>query len=96
MNNFETVEISSAEKPSITFFYNTLPGRLLLKILIRPFISVFFGFLTDRRFSAIFIRRFIKRNNINIDDYENENYRSFNDFFSRKIKDGYRGDYVNE
>jgi len=44
----------------------------------------------DRRFTTCFIRGFVKRNNINTDEYENEKYKSFNDFFSRKIKNNLR------
>ena len=36
------------------------------------------------------IPKFIKNNHINMNDYEKKDYKSFNDFFTRKIKEGKR------
>jgi len=67
-----------------------LPGRILLGLLIRPFLSVLFGFFANSSFSKLFIKSFIKRNKINMDEYENKKYSSFNKFFSREVKKEYR------
>ena len=82
----ETVDICRKDNLGVRFLYNTLPGRLLLKILIKPGISKFFGFLMDCPWSKIFIRGFAKKNNINLEEYITTKYKSFNDFFSRQIK----------
>ena len=42
------------------------------------------------KYSLKKIDKFIKNNNINMDEYQEENYKSFNDFFIRKIKDDKR------
>ncbi len=44
----------------------------------------------DSRLSARRIGKFIKENNIDMSDYENRKYVSFNDFFTRKILAGKR------
>ena len=85
-------EISTfdGQQGSIKFLYDTAFGRLVLKILIRPFVSKTVGFILNRRISCIFIKSFVKNNGIDMSDYEDKKYRSYNDFFTRKIKDGAR------
>jgi len=83
---YKTIEIYCKDNLTVSFLYNCLMGRILLKFLVRPIVSKFAGFILDRRFTRIFVRGFIKRNNINIDEYQNVKYKSFNDFFSREIK----------
>ena len=59
---------------------------MLLAILVRRGVSKFFGLLMDCPASRIFIRGFIKRNNIEMDEYTTTKYKSFNAFFVREIK----------
>jgi len=84
--NYETNDISYKANLAVNFLYNSLPGRVLLSILVRPSVSRFFGFLMDRSASRIFIHSFVKRNNINMSEYINIEYKSFNNFFVRQIK----------
>lgn len=72
------------------FLYGTAVGRLILKILTRPFISKAAGFFMNSRLSALYIPRFIKKNNINTLDFEERRFKSFNDFFTRRLKSGKR------
>lgn len=72
------------------FLYNNFFGRIILKILVRPFLSKFMGWFLSRRISKLKIKKFIKTANINTDDYILDNINSYNDFFRRKIKDGRR------
>lgn len=77
------------EKPSktLSFLYDSRIGRILLKPLVSSsLVSNIVGSFMDSRISKIIIPSFIKNNNININDYEDKNYKSFNDFFIRKIK----------
>ncbi|MCQ2478977.1 MAG: phosphatidylserine decarboxylase, partial [Clostridia bacterium] len=78
------------QQRSIGFLYDTAFGRMLLKILIRPFVSKAVGFILNRRISCIFIKSFVKNNDIDMSCYEEKKYRSYNEFFCRKIKDGAR------
>jgi phosphatidylserine decarboxylase len=87
---YDTAEMSGSENIAIRVLYNTLPGRIALKALVRPLVSKFFGFLMDSWPSSFFINCFVKRNNIDMSEYEEVKYRSFNDFFARKVKDGLR------
>lgn len=77
------------EKPSktLSFLYDSRIGRILLKPLVSSsLVSNIVGSFMDSRISKIIIPSFIKNNNININDYEDKKYKSFNDFFIRKIK----------
>ncbi len=77
----------SKESASVRFLYNTPFGRLLLKALVNPKFSRIAGAFLDSAFSRPAIGSFIKKHNINMDDYEQRKYKSFNDFFKRKRKE---------
>lgn len=86
----ETVSAFDGQGKTIDFLYNNTFGRIVLKILICPFISKTVGFFLNRRFSAVFIKSFVKNNNIDMSQYEDVKYKSYNQFFCRKIKSGAR------
>ncbi|MCL2765713.1 MAG: phosphatidylserine decarboxylase [Treponema sp.] len=44
----------------------------------------------DSPLSILFIKGFIKRNKIDMNEYENARFSSFNEFFSREVKKEYR------
>lgn len=72
----------------LSFLYNNFFGRLLLKPLVAwPLASNIVGWFLDKKISKVFIKSFIKKNNINMDDFINQKYTSFNDFFIRKVKE---------
>ena len=71
---------------TLHFLYGTLPGRLLLKPLTSPCVSDLAGRILDRPVSKVLIPGFIASNHINVDEYQKVSYRSFNDFFCRKIR----------
>lgn len=80
-------ELSAAQK----FLYNSAFGRAILRgILIRPWVSRLAGGYMNSRVSAIHIKGFIKSGGIDMSQYPERRYRSFNDFFTRRIKDGMR------
>lgn len=70
---------------SLDFFYRTFLGRLLLKIVISKPISDLGGLYMNSRFSKIKINRFIDKNDINTFEYDDKKYKSYNDFFTRKV-----------
>lgn len=70
----------------LNFLYNTVLGRLILKILTRPFVSKSAGCFMDSILSVPFIKPFIKKNNISLEDYVISNWKSFNEFFTRPIR----------
>ena len=87
MKKRKTINIKDVTKPYLEKLYCSALGRVFLKILIRPSLSKFAGFLLDRNFSCIIIPRFIKKNNIDMSLYEEREYKSFNDFFTREKKE---------
>lgn len=75
---------------TLQFLYDTVPGRILLKPLTSPRLSRICGHFLDSELSSFLIKPFVKQNEICLSDYETTDIKSFNDFFSRKIKDGKR------
>ena len=73
-----------------TFLYETFPGRCILKVLTKPFISKVAGKYMDSPLSKARISSFVRKNNISMTDYIQRPYNSFNDFFTRELKEGAR------
>ncbi len=80
------IEEQDSQERVLEVLYGNIFGRLLLKPLVRPCISQFAGKLLSTKASCILIRPFIKKNGIDMSQFENRKYESYNDFFSRKIR----------
>lgn len=78
----------------LAFLYNNPLGRLLLGIAVSPFVSNVYAWKNSRKSSAKKIPGFIKEHNIDMSDYEDREYKSFTDFFTRKIRYGKRPVYM--
>lgn len=78
--------MAKPNKNILSFFYDTVIGRIILKPLITKPVSNFMGFILNLPVSKFLIKGFIKKNNIDMNDYVKKDYRSFNDFFIRDIK----------
>lgn len=74
----------------LKFLYQTIPGRLILKILINPKLSEICGRFLDTGFSKVLIKPFVKKNKIDLSCFYSEGFNCFNDCFSRTIRPGYR------
>ena len=74
----------------LRFLYRTIIGRLFLKVLTLPTVSVTVGSFLDTRISCFLIKPFVKKNGIDLSIFEDEKYESFNAFFCRKVKKIYR------
>ncbi len=70
--------------------YTTLPGRILLKLLTTPAISKMAGSFMNSYLSKFIIEPFIKKNSIDMSDYKIENWKCFNQFFTRNLRPGKR------
>lgn len=91
IKNRNNEEIKKIKEDNTTLFlYNTFLGRILLKILTLKFITYLSGLFLSTRLSILFIKPFAKKNNLDLSDYEEVKYKSFNEFFARKIKEGSR------
>ena len=86
----EKIAIDDVGNGPITFLYRNPCGRVILKVATLPTISKVAGWFMDRKVSSIAINRFVKKNNIDVKEYEERKYKSYNDFFTRKIKEEVR------
>lgn len=66
--------------------YGHVPGRMLLKLLTRPGLSRFMGALLSSRLSRVLIGPFIRKNQIDMSQFEDRPFESYNDFFSRRVR----------
>ena len=83
----KTNEIIIEKSPNgANFLYNNLFGRVILSLATKRFVSSIAGWYLNRKRSTKYIKGFIKSNNIDMSDYVERDYNSFNDFFSREIK----------
>ena len=74
----------------LEFLYGTRVGRAVVAVMIRPWVSRLAGAVMDSSISRWAIGPFVKKNRIDLSDYEDRRYRSFNDFFTRQIREGAR------
>ncbi len=89
--NKEIYEEEEYGQKSVNFLYNNFFGRIILRLLIsRKFFSKIASIYYHTKFSVKDIPEFIEKNNIDMSDYEEKEYSSFNDFFTRKILVGKR------
>ncbi len=84
------IEETTGQDKLLTFLYTNAFGRMLLKPLVCPSISRLSGKLLDTELSSMLVNSFIKREHVDMTDYMPRKYTSFNDFFTRKMKDGAR------
>lgn len=75
---------------SLERLYNTWYGRMLSKFILLPVFSTMATYKDRRRASVKKIHPFIEEYKINMDDFEEREYDSFSDFFTRSIKPGRR------
>lgn len=78
------------EKKSLHRLYRTRSGRFVLRALVRPRVSRAAGRILSSRMSRRYIPRFAYKNRIDLSEAEKREYASFNDFFTRTLKEGAR------
>lgn len=78
--------ISTNQDRFLRFLYTNRLGRSLLKIMISEKVTNLIEWYMNTRISTLKIDGFIKENHIRISDYEKKFYKSYNEFFTRKIK----------
>lgn len=84
--NGDEIPAYDAQGGAVRFLYGTALGRAALRVLISPSVSRLAGRFLDSRASRIFIRSFVRKNNIEMSDYIKDSFTSYNDFFCRQIK----------
>ncbi len=73
-------------KGSLKFLYYNRFGGIFLRLLTARWVSRLAGFFLDRRISKPRIKKFIKKHGIRMEDYLPEEYKSFNAFFTRRVR----------
>lgn len=74
----------------LKYMYGTVIGRAAVKILVNPVFSKIGGAVLSTSLSSFIVPSFCEKNNIDMSDYEEVRYGSYNDFFTRRIKPGKR------
>lgn len=74
----------------LKWLYKTEAGRVLLKLFVSPGVSKAAGVLLNSSLSRVLIQPFVRWTSMDLSDYEECRYRSYNDFFTRKVRRGAR------
>lgn len=70
----------------LSFIYSHALCRLLIRPLIIPKVSEIMGHFMDSRLSAFLVKPTVKLHSIDLSQYRNSSYNSYNDFFTRQIR----------
>ncbi len=84
------VEAESLQDRILKGLYGHVLGRALLKPLVSPAASRLVGGFLDSGFSKALIPWFMRSHSIDMADYEQKEYESYNDFFTRRMAKGAR------
>lgn len=87
-NSKKNIIIESSK--TLNFFYDTLFGRIILKLFISKSFSNLMGKYMNSKYSLKRVDKFINKNDINVYEYSKQKYTSYNDFFIRKVAQGKR------
>ena len=83
----DTITEKTAGEGWLVWLYDNPVGEATLYTLVkRKFVSSLYGSMMDSRLSAKKIEPFIEEYNINMDEAQHQDYETFNDFFTRKLK----------
>ncbi len=79
-----------ANERMLHFLYHTAAGRILLRPLCSRGVSRLCGAFLNTRLSKPLVAPFLRKNGIDVADFEGAPFANFNACFSRKIRDGLR------
>ena len=86
LRNGTLIDQQDGQDRLLALLYGHAFGRMLLKPQTAPVLSKIAGQLLSTRASCMLIRPFIRANKIDMTQFEPVRYRSYNEFFSRKIR----------
>ena len=86
----EIIVTNEKQNSLLKQLYGTAWGRCLLKVLTLPAVSAAAGAYMDSPLSKPLIKPFISKNGIDTSQYIMRDFRSYNQFFTRRIKPGMR------
>lgn len=84
------IMVGNKQDKTLRFLYKTLSGRVVLKLLTRPVVSKVTGRVMNSRITSFAAKSAIKKRKIETSMLEKTKFRSYNDFFTRKLKEGGR------
>lgn len=84
------IMVGNKQDKTLRFLYKTLSGRVVLKLLTRPVVSKVTGRVMNSRITSFAAKNAIKKRKIETSMLEKTKFRSYNDFFTRKLKEGGR------
>lgn len=84
------MEYGMRDTLTLRFLYRTVPGRMALKLLVHPRVSVAAGHFLSSGVSKLLVPWYVKKNHIDMKNVviPPGGFSSFNDFFTRKIDTG--------
>ena len=82
INKREKIAIDDVGEGPIVFLYRNPCGRVILKVATLPTVSKVAGWFMDRKVSSFAINRFVKKNNIDVKEYEERKYKKINSFYN--------------
>lgn len=80
------IDMPGGQDKLLATLYTSAWGRALLRPLVSPVVSKAAGWFLSTRLSKCLIAPFIRANNIDMSQFPEEDYPSYNAFFSRKIR----------
>jgi len=84
------VIVDQSQNNLLKTLYSHVLGRCILKVLTLPFVTDLGGWYMNSSLSKRKISSFVKNNHIDMSQYEDKDFISYNDFFTRRIKEGKR------
>ena len=84
--NGRTVKLHNHQSGIFKFLYDCSAGGFVLKGVTHPLPSKFVGWFLSSGASRFLIPSFVRRNDIDLSEFEAGPYESFNAFFYRRIK----------
>lgn len=78
-------DIITESTKTLDFLYNTFIGRIILKLFTTKTFANIVALYMNSGLSKHRIKRFINKNDINVYEYDDKKYKSYNDFFIRKV-----------
>jgi len=88
--NGQYIIVGNKQERTLKLLYKTIGGRMVLKLLTRPVVSKVTGKVLSSRISSFAAKSAIKKRKIETAMLEKSKFRSYNDFFTRKLKEGGR------
>ena len=85
-----TYKVTTKQDKLLNDAYDSFIGRSVLEIASLPVFSKLSRGVLNSRLSGGFVEQFAESNGIDMFDYEDKQYSSFNEFFTRRIKPGRR------